>query len=207
MTKPKSCQQSREKEAPCFILGHLSIPTTLSGSFSVSAAITQKVELQDDRGIFNNFPTRGFSSILESAAIIVLLSVSLMPAHSAPAQKVDLLPWFKAPSGLAATLAQWRHCGPRLLLVMEKTKTRSNLWNLAQTAGRQSPWLPRVPVQEEEMGEPWEAAQEEGHCETPRDYLALPDKRGNSFSAGKKPLNLQENVLRDIVHEHDPLEN
>lgn len=78
-------------------------------------------------GILNNFLTRGFSSILESAAIIVLLSVSLMPAHSAPAQKVDLLPWFKAPSGLAATLAQWRHCGPRLLLVTAKTKTRSNL--------------------------------------------------------------------------------
>lgn len=28
--------------------------------------------------------------------------------------------------------------------------------------------------------------QEDGHCEMPRDYLSLPDKRGNSFSAGEK---------------------
>ena len=189
------------------IPAYLSFLIALPGAFSSSTAITPKAEGQNDWGICNNFLTRGFSSILESAAIIVFLSVSLMPAHSTPAQKVALLPWFKATSGLAATPAQWRHCGPRLLLVVEKTKTRSNLWNLAQTTGRQSPWLPWVPVQEEEMGEPWETAQKEGHCETPRDYLALPDKRGNSFSAGKKPLNLQENVLRDIVCEHDPLEN
>ena len=127
VTKPKSCQQSGEKEAPVLHPWVSQQTTTLPGGFSDSAAITRKVELQDDTGVFNNFLTRGFSSILGSAAIIVLLSVSLMPAHSAPAQKVDLLLWFKAPSGLAATLAQWRHCGPRLLLVIEKTKTRSNL--------------------------------------------------------------------------------
>lgn len=49
-------------------------------------------------------------------------------------------------------------------------------------------------------------AWEEGQQETPRDCLALFNKRRNSCSAGKKPLNLQENVLRDIEHEHDPLE-
>lgn len=105
MIKPKSCQRSGVKETPVL---HLSIP----GSFSSPAGTTWELELSVDRGSFNNFGTREFSSILGSAAIIVPLCVSLMPAHSAPAQKVDLLPAFQGPSGLAATLAQWRLCGP-----------------------------------------------------------------------------------------------
>lgn len=94
--KPKSSQQSGVKETPAL---HLSIP----GSFSSPAGITRGVELSVDRGRFNKFGTREFSSVWGSAAIIVPLCVSLMPAHGAPAQKVDLQPGFQGPSGLAAT--------------------------------------------------------------------------------------------------------
>lgn len=105
MIKPKSYQQNGVKEAPML---HLSI----AGSFSSPAGITWEVQLSVGRGSLNHFGIREFSSILGSAAIIAPLCVSLMPAHRAPAQKVDLWPGFQGPSGLAVTLAQWRLCGP-----------------------------------------------------------------------------------------------
>lgn len=88
------------------------LPLSITGSFSSPAGNAWEVALAVDRGTLNNFGTREFSSIWGSAAIIVPLCVSLMPAHSPPAQKVDLLPGFQSPSGLAATPAQWRLCGP-----------------------------------------------------------------------------------------------
>lgn len=78
------------------------------------------------RGSFNTFGAREFSSVWGSAAIIVPLCVSLMPARSAPAQNVDLLGGSEAPriSGDSGSVeALW----PRLFLVMETTKPRSNL--------------------------------------------------------------------------------
>lgn len=93
--KPKSSQQSGVKETPVL---HLSIP----GSFSSPAGITRGVELSVDRGRFNKFGTREFSSVWGSAAIIVPLCVT-NACPRCPCPKSGFTAGLPRPLGLAAT--------------------------------------------------------------------------------------------------------